>query len=70
MYYAAAEIREKPELKDVPLAVGDEFSIVTTANYVARKFGVRSAMPGFVARALCPQIVFVPCNYRLYTEIS
>jgi DNA polymerase kappa len=44
--------------------------MITTANYVARKFGVRSAMPGFVAMKLCPELLLVPCNYRKYKAVS
>lgn len=47
MFYAAVEIVEKPFLKDKPVIVGS--SIVSAANYIARKFGIRSAMPVFVA---------------------
>jgi DNA polymerase kappa len=53
MFYAAVEIRDRPELADVPVAIGSE-SMISTANYVARKFGVRSAMPGFIGKKLCP----------------
>lgn len=53
MFYAAVEIRDSPELANVPLAIGNE-SMISTANYVARKYGVRSAMPGFIAKKLCP----------------
>ena len=53
MFYAAVEIRDRPELANLPVAVGD-LSMISTANYVARKFGVRSAMPGFIAKQLCP----------------
>ena len=49
MFYAAVEIRDRPELANLPVAVGD-LSMISTANYVARKFGVRSAMPGFIAK--------------------
>ncbi|KAF4687774.1 hypothetical protein FOZ62_004227 [Perkinsus olseni] len=52
MFYAAVEIRDDPSLNDVPLAVGGD-SMISTANYVARKYGVRAAMPGFIARELC-----------------
>ena len=48
MFYAAVEIRDRPELKDKPVAVGG-IGMLSTANYVARKYGVRSAMPGFIA---------------------
>jgi hypothetical protein len=65
MFYAAIEIRDNPTLKDIPIAVGDE-RMVSTSNYIARKFGVRSAMPGFLAKKLCPQLIFVPCNFIKY----
>src|SRR5690606_27635323 len=42
----------------------------TTCNYEARRFGVRSAMPGFQARELCPQIVFLPVRFDLYRAAS
>lgn len=69
MFYAAVEIRDEPSLASVPMAVGND-SMISTANYVARKFGVRSAMPGFIARKLCPELVFVPCNFNKYREVS
>jgi DNA polymerase kappa len=53
MFYAAVEIRDRPELKDQPVGVGG-LDMLSTANYVARKYGIRSAMPGFVAKKLCP----------------
>ncbi len=71
-FYAAVEMRERPELRDRPIAVGGGSSrgVVTTCNYAAREFGVRSAMPGFMARQLCPEIVFVPTRFELYREAS
>jgi len=65
MFYAAIEIRDNPSLKDLPIAVGDE-RMISTSNYIARKFGVRSAMPGFIGKKLCPQLKFVPCNFEKY----
>jgi DNA polymerase kappa len=44
--------------KHKPMAVGG-IGMVSTANYVARRYGVRSAMPGFIGRRLCPELVFV-----------
>jgi len=41
---------------------------IATASYKAREFGVRSAMPGFVAKQLCPQLKFVPSNFKLYSR--
>ena len=52
MFYAAVEIRDRPELADKPVAVGG-VGMISTANYVARRWGVRSAMPGFIGRELC-----------------
>ena len=52
MFYAAVELRDRPELRELPVAVGGP-GMITTANYVARRWGVRSAMPGFVGQALC-----------------
>jgi DNA polymerase kappa len=69
MFYAAVEIRDRPELANVPLAVGGD-NMISTANYEARKYGVRSAMPGFIAKKLCPQLVFVPCNFTKYRDVS
>jgi DNA polymerase kappa len=44
--------------------------MISTANYEARKFGVRSAMPGFIAKRLCPHLVFVKPNFEKYTKIA
>lgn len=44
--------------------------MITTANYLARRFGVRAAMPGFIAKKLCPQLIFVPPNFAKYTAAS
>ena len=49
MFYAAVEIRDNPSLIELPVAIGNE-QMISTANYVARKYGVRSAMPGFIAK--------------------
>ncbi|KAG1657976.1 hypothetical protein FOA52_008036 [Chlamydomonas sp. UWO 241] len=68
-FYAAVEELDNPDLKTVPMAVGG-IGMISTANYPARKFGVRSAMPGFIAKVLCPQLVFVPCNFERYVSIS
>lgn len=42
----------------------------STSNYVARQYGVRSAMPGFMARKICPQLKIVPCNFDKYRKAS
>jgi DNA polymerase kappa len=54
MFYVACELLEKPELKELPCAVGGDNSVLCTANYAARLFGVRAAMPTFIAKKLCP----------------
>jgi DNA polymerase kappa len=63
-FYAAVEELDRPELKDVPMAVGK--GVLTTCNYHARKFGCRSGMAGFVAMKLCPQLICVPMDFTKY----
>ncbi|XP_061527744.1 DNA polymerase kappa isoform X2 [Phycodurus eques] len=67
-FYAAVEMRDCPDLKDKPMAVGS-MSMLSTSNYYARKYGVRAAMPGFIAKKLCPHLVIVPCNFDKYKSI-
>jgi DNA polymerase kappa len=69
MFYAAIEIRDRPILKDKPVAVGD-YSMIQTTNYVARKFGVRSAMPGFMGKKMCPELTFIRPNKEKYKRVS
>jgi DNA polymerase kappa len=64
-FYAAVEELDRPELKELPFAVG--FGVLTTCNYRARKFGCRSGMAGFVAKKLCPQLIQLPLNFDKYT---
>ncbi len=66
-FYAAIEERGNPALRGQPLAVGgsDRRSVLTTANYVARKYGCRSAMPVFMALELCPHLILVPVRFEL-----
>ncbi|CAD5221837.1 unnamed protein product [Bursaphelenchus xylophilus] len=68
-FFANVEMRDDPTLRAVPMAVGGS-SMLSTANYLARKSGVRSAMPGFIAKELCPSLVIVPVNYNKYQEVS
>lgn len=65
-FYAAVEQLERPELKDVPFAVGG--GVITTCNYVARQFGCRSGMAGFVAKKLCPSLILIRPNFRKYSS--
>ena len=72
-FYAAVEEREQPHLRGRPLAVGGSHlrrGVLTTCNYEARKYGVRSAMPTFQALARCPQLVVVPTRFDLYRAES
>ena len=64
-FYAAVEELDRPELKELPFAVG--MGVLTTCNYVARKFGCRSGMAGFVADKLCPGLIHLPLNFEKYT---
>ena len=68
-FYAAVEMRDDPKLKDVPMAVGGN-SMLSTSNYLARKYGVRAAMPGFIAKKLCPKLVIVPTHFDKYRKVS
>ncbi|KAM5264281.1 DNA polymerase kappa [Ctenodactylus gundi] len=68
-FYAAVEMRDNPELNDKPIAVGS-MSMLSTSNYHARRFGVRAAMPGFIAKRLCPQLIIVPPNFDKYQAVS
>jgi DNA polymerase IV (DinB-like DNA polymerase) len=75
-FYASVEERERPELKGKPIVVGADpkggagRGVVSTCNYAARKFGVRSAMPVSIAYRKCPDCVFLPVNMDLYVETS
>jgi DNA polymerase-4 len=72
-YFAAVEMRDNPEYRNVPLAIGgssDRRGVISTCNYQARKFGVRSAMATAHALKLCPDLVLAPGRMALYAEIS
>ena len=71
-FYASVEQRDAPELKGKPVAVGGggRRGVVASASYEAREFGVRSAMPGFKAQQLCPQIIFVRSRFDVYKQVS
>ncbi|KAL1892907.1 hypothetical protein Sste5346_006800 [Sporothrix stenoceras] len=63
-FYASVELLARPELADLPFAVGG--GVLSTCNYVARKFGCRSGMAGFLAKKLCPQLVLLKPDYTKY----
>ena len=71
-FYASVEERENPQLRGKPLAVGGAESrgVVATANYVARRYGVRSAMPMRTALKLCPSLTVLTPRMALYREVS
>lgn len=72
-FYASVEMRENPALRTVPLVVGglaERRGVVATCNYVAREYGVHSAMPTATALRLCPDLVIVPPRIALYREVS
>ncbi|WP_028377009.1 DNA polymerase IV [Leeuwenhoekiella sp. MAR_2009_132] len=71
-FYASVEQLDNPELRGKPVAVGggSERGVVSAASYEARKFGVRSAMAGGLARRLCPELIFVKTRFERYREIS
>ncbi|MDD3263950.1 MAG: DNA polymerase IV [Candidatus Nanoarchaeia archaeon] len=71
-FFCACEEKYHPELKGVPVVVGGLFerSVVSTSNYIARKYGVFSAMPTITAKRLCPNATFLNVNMQLYKEES
>ncbi|MFH1726947.1 MAG: DNA polymerase IV [Pseudomonadota bacterium] len=72
-FYAAIEIRDNPELKNKPVAVGgspDERGVLATANYVARKFGVHSALSSRSAVQRCSKLIIIPPDFKKYKEES
>lgn len=72
-FYAQVEMRDRPELTNVPLAIGGApgtRSVLCTSNYVARKFGVKSAMPTDFAVRLCPKLIVLPPDFKKYKKAS
>jgi DNA polymerase-4 len=72
-FFAAVEMRDNPALRDIPLAIGgsrERRGVISTANYPARKFGVRSAMPTAMALKLCPHLTLLPGRFDAYKEAS
>jgi len=72
-FYAAIEVRDHPELRGKAVAVGgvsDRRGVLTTCSYEARKFGVRSAMPTFIALRHCPELIVVPTRFEVYQRDS
>ncbi len=71
-FFASVEIMDNPRLKGKPVIVGGttERGVVATCSYEAREFGIRSAMPIYMAKARCPEAIFLPVRYERYKEIS
>ncbi|HEY3505887.1 MAG TPA: DNA polymerase IV [Actinocatenispora sp.] len=71
-FFAAVEVRNRPELRGRPVIVGgvNGRGVVSSASYEARRFGVHSAMPTVRARRLCPQAVYLPPDFAEYSAAS
>ncbi len=70
-FYASVALRERPDLVDQPVVVGGNGrGVVLAANYVARRYGVRSALPMSRARRMCPHIVVLEPDYATFTSVS
>src|SRR5208283_2366547 len=72
-FYASVEERDRPELVGKPVIVGgspEKRGVVSAANYVARKYGVHSAMPSATAHRLCPHGIYLPPRIDYYAEVS
>ncbi len=72
-FYAAVEMRDNPNFRNIALAVGGhekQRGVISTCNYEARKYGVRSAMPTARALQLCPNLVVVPGRMHVYKQVS
>ena len=71
-FYASVEQMDNPDLRGKPVAVGGNEirGVVSAASYEARKFGVRSALSGALAKKYCPELIFVKPRFDRYKEIS
>ncbi|MCW8328107.1 DNA polymerase IV [Photobacterium sp. SDRW27] len=72
-FFAAVEMRDNPELKGIPIAIGgrsEQRGVISTCNYLARQYGVRSAMPTAQAMKLCPHLTLVAGRMGVYKEVS
>lgn len=72
-FYAAVEVRDNPQLRGLPLAVGgapNSRGVIATCSYEARKYGVRSAMSSAKAAQLCPGLLFIKPDIAKYQEVS
>ena len=72
-FFAAIEVRDFPQYKGKPLIVGgppNSRGVVSTCSYEARKFGIHSAMPSYLAYKLCPAAIFVGGRYEVYSQVG
>jgi len=72
-FFAAVEMRDNPAYRNVPIAIGGSVKrrgVISTCNYLARKYGVRSAMATAQALKLCPHLTLVPGRLELYSQVS
>lgn len=71
-FFAAVEVIDNPILRGKPIIVGGttERGVVATCSYEARAYGVRSAMPAYIAKSKCPEAIFLPVRYGRYKEVS
>ncbi|WP_432662384.1 DNA polymerase IV [Wukongibacter baidiensis] len=71
-FFASVEVLDNPSLKGKPVIVGGGSSrgVVCTCSYEARRYGVHSAMPGFMAKKRCPKGIFLPVRHWRYSEVS
>ncbi len=71
-FFASVEVIDNPSLKGKPVIVGGASNrgVVCTCSYEARRYGVHSAMPGFMAKKRCPRGIFLPVRHWRYSEVS
>src|SRR3989338_3215019 len=72
-FYASIEERDRPGFRDKPMVVGgnpEKRGVVSAANYVARQFGIHSAMPTAQAKHLCPHLIVLPPRHSYYAQVS
>jgi DNA polymerase-4 len=71
-FFASVEELQNPKYIGKPIAVGGKTSrtVISSANYIARAYGVKAAMPLFMAQKLCKQLIVVPVHFDLYQEYS
>lgn len=71
-FYASVELRERPELKDLPVVIASHHprAVVAAASYPARIYGLRSAMSMGQARKLCPQVIVIEPDFAKYRQVS